>query len=168
MFWLWKLLIYSFWQKNLIIIISTIIVYLLCGRNCAYMIFSDPHISLGRQALLSWIQFWNEEKLKLRGVNKLPKTLWQVESKPDSHSTVLKQCKIIQGDQITFSLQTLQGSDSFRIWVLVKFASTWGNSFNVEAWFNRHLMDEGSYRRTRKRWGTSVFRVCALVFRLAG
>lgn len=146
--------------ENLIIIISTIIVYLLCGRNCAYMIFSDPQISLGRQALLlnpilKW-RNWSSE-----GVNKWPKTMWQVESKPDSHSTVLKQCKIIQGDQITFSLQTLQDSGLFRILSSRNLFPTWGNSFlmlrlgSTDTWWMRQLLEN------TQRWGTSIFRVCA-------
>lgn len=155
-----------FEQENLIIIISTIIVYLLCGRNCAYMIFSDPHISLGRQAPY-WIQFWNEET-KAQRVNKLPKTLWQVESKPDSHSTVLKQCKIIQGDQITFHCRLCKAVDYLEFWVLEIYFPLEGTVSNVEAWFNRHLMDEAATGEHAKVGDKRIQECVLLVFCLAG
>ena len=153
--------------ENLIIIISTIIVYLLHGRNCVYMIVSDPHSSLGRQALLlnpifTW-RNWSSE-----GVNKLPKTTWKVESKPDSDSTVLKRCKIIQGNQITFSLQTLQGSGLFRILNSRNLFPTWGNSFltlrlgSTDTWWMRQLLEN------MQGWGASISECVLPVFCLAG
>lgn len=134
--------------------------YLLCGRNCTYVISSDPHYSPGRQALLltpiyKW-RNWGSE-----GVSKLPEATKAINGKWNQNQIHIllssNDVKLSKETKITFSLQTLQGTGLFGILNSRNLFPTWGNRFpalmlgSTDMWWMRQLLEH------TQGWGANIF-----------